>query len=94
MQAQEVLKRSGYETDETQTGIHPWPDMAQTAPSLFKVGDVVKLKSGGPDMTVVNAQPDVLRVSYYTEQQGFTRDSFPPDALVHTTDSVPAPSAD
>jgi uncharacterized protein YodC (DUF2158 family) len=50
----------------------------------FKVGDIVKLKSGGPVMTVTSIVPGergLVRTSWFAGSKN-ERDAFPTDALV------------
>lgn len=50
----------------------------------FRVGDVVQLKSGGPQMTVQSVGPAAVVVVWFNEEGGkFTLDSasFPKDAV-------------
>jgi uncharacterized protein YodC (DUF2158 family) len=50
----------------------------------FKVGDVVKLKSGGAPMTVTNPRTDTGKVECYwfwAADGTFHCQTFPPDAL-------------
>ena len=50
--------------------------------STFKIGDTVKLKSGGPKMTVTHVLPgDQYGVCYFSERTSM-RQQFPGDALV------------
>jgi uncharacterized protein YodC (DUF2158 family) len=47
----------------------------------FKVGDIVKLKSGGPRMTVVDATPETIYVAWFPGTQSESRADFPAEAL-------------
>ena len=59
--------------------------------SKFKVGDVVKLKSGGPKMTACGNEPGdtrySIRVSWFNNGE-ILRGIFPPDALVNAVGEV------
>lgn len=110
MQATEMLKRAGYEAEEPQTGIHPWPDMAQTAPKpeqhkpepdilletlklaeLVERADLVMLVIAGKRVGLGrNMQKEIVDALRRLPETA----PAPADALVNTTDSVPAPSAD
>lgn len=54
----------------------------------FKIGDVVRLKSGGPQMTVVaivNSNEKLIRCQWFGEEKGSQKvemSVFPPAALV------------
>ena len=49
--------------------------------STFKIGDTVKLKSGGPKMTVTHVLPgDQYGVCYFSDRTSM-REQFPGDAL-------------
>ena len=50
----------------------------------FKVGDVVRLKSGGPDMTVTSVKERIIHCKWFTYAGNWTTpaiDTFPPAAL-------------
>jgi uncharacterized protein YodC (DUF2158 family) len=56
---------------------HLWMEVEMSA----KVGDVVRLKSGGPRMVVTNAAPDghMIWVAWYDDAKNeIRRDNFPP----------------
>lgn len=46
----------------------------------FSVGDVVKLKSGGPKMTVVSVEADLVDCSWFKNEE-LMHGSFVPDSL-------------
>jgi uncharacterized protein YodC (DUF2158 family) len=46
----------------------------------FKAGDVVTLKSGSPDMTIVSASDEGLTCFWFVGKRRF-RETFPPEAL-------------
>jgi uncharacterized protein YodC (DUF2158 family) len=50
------------------------------AESKFKNGDRVKLKSGGPTMTVANASGEAIECSWFVEGH-FQQGSFTPESL-------------
>lgn len=50
-------------------------------PKEFEIGDVVKLKSGGHPMTVLNVEAERVTVAHYTDSR-FTRQHLPPAAIV------------
>jgi uncharacterized protein YodC (DUF2158 family) len=52
--------------------------------SQFRPGDQVRLRSGGPPMTVlgVNARSGEVKCSWFDAGQAFHQEPFPPDALV------------
>jgi uncharacterized protein YodC (DUF2158 family) len=52
--------------------------------SQFRPGDQVRLRSGGPPMTVlgVNARGGEVRCSWFDAAQAFHQEQFPPGALV------------
>lgn len=57
----------------------------------FKVGDIVKLKSGGPKMTVSNTDKgiddkNVIECIWFQKENKFS-DEFPNDALVKTVNT-------
>jgi len=60
--------------------------MATPYPEPIKVGDVVRLKSGGPAMTVLEIRNDGkhLRCAFFDEATGMDTEIFPPAALVKT----------
>ena len=47
----------------------------------FKIGDVVELKSGGPDMTVVAHTGGGLSCIWFDDDQGLHDGTFPPETL-------------
>ena len=47
----------------------------------LNVGDVVRLKSGGPAMTVEAIDGPAVRVVWFDEKQQAHRESFPPETL-------------
>lgn len=47
---------------------------------MFKVGDEVQLKSGGPVMTVTNAGTGSLQCTWFKNDE-VKRDAFPAEAL-------------
>ncbi len=49
--------------------------------AAFKVGDTVRLKSGGPVMTVVEVGADNVDCQWFTGDGAPERAGFPPDAL-------------
>jgi uncharacterized protein YodC (DUF2158 family) len=56
-------------------------------PSPFKPGDIVRLKSGGPNMTVDKSGTDSFGrervwVEWFDENKKTSRDTFGPDSLV------------
>lgn len=57
----------------------------------FKIGDVVKLKSGGPAMTIASeGRPPntALKCLWFTSEEGPNVDWFEPDTLkIHTQSS-------
>jgi uncharacterized protein YodC (DUF2158 family) len=52
--------------------------------SQFRPGDQVRLKSGGPPMTVlgVNTKNTEVKCSWFDTAQAFHQEAFPPGALV------------
>jgi uncharacterized protein YodC (DUF2158 family) len=54
--------------------------------SLFKIGDVVALKSGGMPMTVVNfnQENNEVLVVYFDLDANVMREGFPPESLEFT----------
>ncbi len=62
------------------------PEMRMTE---FKVGDVVRLKSGGPPMTIVyidNEFSTQLSCRWFVEGHEVRHDQFPPAALKYAED--------
>lgn len=56
-----------------------------SAAADFQPGDVVQLKSGGPEMTVKDVTTDLIRVMWYRgRDQEFTSDEFPPQLIYRT----------
>lgn len=49
-------------------------------PKPFKVGDVVRLNSGSPDLTVVNINEDYVTCTWTEDSQPVTH-AFPPATL-------------
>ena len=49
----------------------------------MKVGDIVKLKSGGPPMTVIDINPAGIACSWFVDYKT-RKDTFPPDSLEKT----------
>jgi uncharacterized protein YodC (DUF2158 family) len=47
----------------------------------FKTGDIVRLKSGGPKMTVVQGMAATVIYCSWFEGEKYNRGAFPPDAL-------------
>jgi len=64
-------------------------------PNDLKVGDVVKLKSGGPSMTVmskdVRTELDELRCGWFVEEIEFHSEKFPSLALNKTKREIDQP---
>jgi uncharacterized protein YodC (DUF2158 family) len=63
---------------------------------VFKVGDVVKLKSGGPLMTITGTsvgpdRPTLFSCSWFDKDNHEQTGSFPADALVAPSPRQPAP---
>jgi uncharacterized protein YodC (DUF2158 family) len=62
---------------------------------IFQVGEVVRLKSGGPAMTVIatgaRAEPGVIECAWFDRDQACATASFPPRALERLT--LPQPAA-
>ncbi|HEU4595590.1 MAG TPA: DUF2158 domain-containing protein [Pyrinomonadaceae bacterium] len=52
----------------------------------IKVGDVVRLKSGGPDMTVVGVISKELFMCNWFDGQNVKASHFPPEALQRASD--------
>lgn len=53
----------------------------------FEAGDVVRLKTGGPEMTVENviqepAMGEIVQATWFDEDNNKQSDSFSPEALV------------
>lgn len=64
------------------------------ASAIFKVGDLVQLKSGGPEMTVEHVQ-ELSSGGFRVDCGWFAgkkreKASFPPDALKPVAESAPA----
>lgn len=62
-----------------------------TAPTKFAIGDIVKLKSGGPEMTV-QSLPDAPGRSYRCQWFAGKKlefGSFPPDSLELVDNATP-----
>jgi uncharacterized protein YodC (DUF2158 family) len=55
----------------------------------LQIGDVVRLKSGGPAMTVIatgpRAEPGVVECAWFDRDHTYARTSFPPRALEPVT---------
>ncbi|MGH2341101.1 YodC family protein [Segnochrobactraceae bacterium EtOH-i3] len=51
----------------------------------FKVGDIVTLRSGGPDMTVVYIEPEVIHFAWFVDGELKTS-NLPGGALEHYPD--------
>ena len=51
----------------------------------FKAGDIVKLKSGGPRMTVATTQGGTSRL-YWFDRHGMNETSIPNDAIYRAED--------
>jgi uncharacterized protein YodC (DUF2158 family) len=59
----------------------------------FKVGETVRLKSGGPLMTVVEARSDgTIFVSWFNKDEDKKSDHFPADSLEADDGMPPMPS--
>ncbi len=64
-----------------------------SAPSEFKIGDVVRLKSGSPRMTVVSTelgkaganQAGPIKCWWFSKPTEKSEAGFPPEALEHAT---------
>jgi uncharacterized protein YodC (DUF2158 family) len=56
---------------------------------VLEVGDVVRLKSGGPPMTVEAIESEAVRVVWINDQQQVHRESFPSGALARENGSRP-----
>ncbi len=69
MEASEMLQQAGYD------------DKGQVAYVAFKVGDVVQLKSGGPQMTVTALNQFYITAAYFDGNDRLTDSQFPPEAL-------------
>lgn len=54
-----------------------------------RVGDVVRLKSGGPPMTVEGFDSGSVRVVWIDDRQQTHRETFPPEALQTENGSAP-----
>lgn len=51
---------------------------------MFELGDVVRLKSGGPSMTVVGKREGYLLCMWYVEEEhAMSSTDFIPECLVH-----------
>lgn len=48
----------------------------------FAVGDIVRLKSGGPDMVVVYVATDTVDVNFFDKKNTFTSLTLKPAALM------------
>ncbi|MDB5483515.1 MAG: putative small protein [Caulobacteraceae bacterium] len=63
----------------------------------LQVGEVVRLKSGGPAMTVVatgaRAEPGVVECAWFDRDSAYATASFPPRALERVNLEHPAPHA-
>jgi uncharacterized protein YodC (DUF2158 family) len=59
----------------------------------LQIGEVVRLKSGGPAMTVIavgaRAEPGMVECAWFDRDQTYARANFPPRAL----EPVPLPHA-
>lgn len=66
----------------------PWPNLFQTPkdqfamPTSFKTGDIVKLKSGGPEMTVTEVDPPNIYCSWFAGKK-LEDGRFPRGSLIH-----------
>lgn len=56
--------------------------MSTMTGSPFKVGDIVTLRSGGPDMTVVYIEPEVIHFAWFVDGELKTS-NLPSGALEH-----------
>jgi uncharacterized protein YodC (DUF2158 family) len=60
----------------------------------LQVGEVVRLKSGGPAMTVMatgaRAEPGVVECAWFSRDHAYATASFPPRALERATLAEPA----
>ena len=75
------------------TWVHP--DKVSDAPfpteSPYKVGDIVRLKSGGPGMTVSHVGEDTVVTTWFDEEEAHHSCTFGFGVLVHVKDQlVPA----
>jgi uncharacterized protein YodC (DUF2158 family) len=52
----------------------------------FKVGDIVRLKSGGPKMTVTKVVGDRIHCEWFNDDNKVDFKVFPPEALEAVTD--------
>jgi uncharacterized protein YodC (DUF2158 family) len=63
----------------------------------LQVGEVVRLKSGGPPMTVVatgaRAEPGVVECAWFNRDNAYAAASFPPRALERVSLEQPAAHA-
>jgi uncharacterized protein YodC (DUF2158 family) len=59
----------------------------------LQVGEIVRLKSGGPAMTVMasatRAGPSVVECAWFTHEHAYATASFPPRALERVTLAQP-----
>jgi len=55
----------------------------------LKIGDTVELKSGGPDMTVIDVLPNGLIMCAWFDRDKSSKETFPPDALKKTGPDAP-----
>ena len=63
----------------------------------LQVGEIVRLKSGGPAMTVVatgaRAEPGVVECAWFDRNNGYATASFPPRALERVSLEQSSPHA-